>query len=159
MKEDKKGGNPQVVYTIEARPTLYNHTLYRSRMEARWAAFFDMVRWEYEYEPEPLKTWSPDFVIHSLDTYIEVKPQYLWGEAIEKIKPYSKQYRCGLLSDELTITADAYYIGKYLNRDYKEGDLFLKDYTIQYRGNFTPSIIKQYWEEAKNKVMYLKPKT
>ena len=32
-------------------PTLYNGRRYRSRLEARWAAFFDLVRWPFEYEP------------------------------------------------------------------------------------------------------------
>lgn len=150
--------NTQVIYEIEAKPTLYNHTLYRSRMEARWAAFFDFVGWEFEYEPEPFKTWSPDFVIHSIDSYVEVKPILMWQGAIEKIQPYAKQFRCGLLSDHMVIGESAYYIGKYLNRDYKKGELFLKDFTIPYRGNFRPAIIKQYWAEAQNKVMYLKPK-
>jgi hypothetical protein len=153
-----KDRNQQVIYEIKAIPTTYNHVLYRSRMEARWAAFFDFVGWEFEYEPEPFQTWSPDFVIHTLDTFIEVKPMLMWGEAITKIQPYSKQFRCGLLSDHITIGENAYYIGKYLNRDYKPGELFLKDYTIQYRGNFNPRIIRQYWAEAQNKVMYLKPK-
>jgi hypothetical protein len=154
----KKDSYKQTIYEIEAKPTVYNHILYRSRLEAKWAAFFDFVGWEFEYEPEPFKTWSPDFVIHTLDTFIEVKPLYMWGGAIEKIKPYSIKHRCGLLSDELTIKSEAYYIGKYLNRDPKEGEPILKDYTIQYRGNFTPQIIRQYWAEAQNKVMYRNPR-
>jgi hypothetical protein len=149
--------NPQVIYEIKPIPTYYNHVLYRSRMEARWAAFFDFVRWDFEYEPEPFATWSPDFVIHTLDTFIEVKPLTMWDSAITKMQPYSKQFRCGLLHDHIEIGSDAYYIGKYLNRDYKEGELLLKDYTIPYRGNFTPRVIEQYWAEAKNKVMYLNP--
>jgi hypothetical protein len=159
MKEEHKDHNPQVIYTIEAKPTYYNYTLYRSRLEAKWAAFFDFLGWEYEYEPEPFKTWSPDFVIHTIDAYVEVKPLYLWGEAIEKIRPYSKEFRCGLISDDLRVHEEAYYIGKYLNRDHTVGELILKDFTIQYRGNFTPKLINQYWAEAQNKVMYLKPKT
>lgn len=147
------------IYEIEAKPTYYNSILYRSRLEAKWAAFFDFVGWDYDYEPEPFKTWSPDFVIHSLDAFIEIKPIFMWGEAIEKIRPYSKEFRCGLLSDHLQIESDFYYIGKYLNRDYKEGELILKDFTIQYRGNFNPKVIRQLWAEAQNKVMYLKPKT
>lgn len=29
-------------------PTTYQHTLFRSRLEARWAAFFDLVGWRFE---------------------------------------------------------------------------------------------------------------
>ncbi len=50
-------------YDIQAKPTIYNNRLYRSRLEARWAAMFDFIGWDFEYEPEPLKTWSPDFLL------------------------------------------------------------------------------------------------
>lgn len=32
--------------------TEYNGYLFRSRLEARWAVFFDAMGIEYEYEPE-----------------------------------------------------------------------------------------------------------
>jgi hypothetical protein len=48
-------------YTIKAHPTKYNGVQYRSRLEARWAAFFDLVEWKHEYEPIDLPGWSPDF--------------------------------------------------------------------------------------------------
>ena len=35
-------------------PTLYNGIQFRSRLEAKWAAFFDLLGWEYEYEPSRL---------------------------------------------------------------------------------------------------------
>jgi len=48
-------------YTIKAYPTLYRGRQYRSRLEARWAAFFDLLGWQHEYEPFDLGAWSPDF--------------------------------------------------------------------------------------------------
>jgi len=48
-------------YTIKAHPTKYNGVQYRSRLEARWAAFFDLIEWQHEYEPIDLPGWSPDF--------------------------------------------------------------------------------------------------
>lgn len=153
MKEVK------TVYEIDAKPTVYNHILYRSRLEAKWAAFFDFVRWDFDYEPEPFKTWSPDFVIHTLDCYVEIKPYSHWNDTLmEKIKPYSTQYRCALLSEDITINEEAYYIGKYFNRTSEPGDLLLRDFTIPYEGNFDPYVINKLWREAQNKVMYLKPK-
>jgi hypothetical protein len=71
-------------YTIKAHPTMYNGVQYRSRLEARWAAFFDLIGWQHEYEPIDLPGWSPDFRVvfpcghsecsgsHSL--LVEVKP-------------------------------------------------------------------------------------
>jgi hypothetical protein len=45
-------------------PTVYKGVRYRSRLEARWAAFFDLVGWEAHYEPFDLNGWIPDFVIN-----------------------------------------------------------------------------------------------
>ena len=71
-------------YTVKAHPTMYNGVQYRSRLEARWAAFFDLIGWQHEYEPIDLPGWSPDFRVvfpcghsecsgsHSL--LVEVKP-------------------------------------------------------------------------------------
>lgn len=147
------------IYLIEAKPTYYKHVLYRSRLEARWAAFFDFMGWEFEYEPEPFKTWSPDFVIHTLQSYAEVKPYSHWSDDLmNKIRPYSLEHRCALLSEDITIRSEAFYIGKYFNRSHQENDLILKDFTIPYRGNFNPGTIEMLWREAQNKVMYLKPK-
>jgi hypothetical protein len=64
-----------VEYTIAAIPTLYRGRMYRSRLEARWAAFFDRLGWIYEYEPFDLGKWSPDFMISEpFDALIEIKP-------------------------------------------------------------------------------------
>ena len=50
-------------YDIRAKPTTYNGRLFRSRLEARWAAYFDLLGWAWEYEPFDLNGWSPDFAI------------------------------------------------------------------------------------------------
>jgi len=76
-------------YNIPAKATMYKGRLYRSRLEARWAAMFDAMGWQYEYEPFDLEGWSPDFKIKGvyLDILVEVKPQYLINDSlIEKIK-------------------------------------------------------------------------
>lgn len=48
-------------YAIKARPTRYGGINFRSRLEARWAAFFDLIKVNWEYEPIDLDCWSPDF--------------------------------------------------------------------------------------------------
>lgn len=47
----------------------------RSRLEARWAAFFDSLSWVWEYEPLDLKGYLPDFLVHFQqgDVLFEVK--------------------------------------------------------------------------------------
>ena len=68
-------------YHIPAIPTLYRGRKYRSRLEARWAAFFDRLGWKHEYEPFDLGAWSPDFLLYGETTLglptkalVEVKP-------------------------------------------------------------------------------------
>src|SRR4051812_47794776 len=62
------------LYSAPAKPTRYRHKVYRSRLEARWAALFDIVGWPHEYEPafEP-GWWLPDFRLCGR-VLVEVKP-------------------------------------------------------------------------------------
>lgn len=71
-------------YTIAAIPTMHNGRQYRSRLEAKWAAFFDLVQWKFEYEPYDLGKWSPDFLLHGAKSPIlcEVKPLSSWDSDV-----------------------------------------------------------------------------
>ena len=69
--------------TIKAIDTEYNGYRFRSRLEARWAVFFDAAGIRYEYEPEgyeidnvdggPIR-YLPDFYLPDFDVHCEVKP-------------------------------------------------------------------------------------
>ncbi len=70
--------------TLKPIQTEYNGYLFRSRLEARWAVFFDACGVDYEYEPEGYKLDSglmylPDFLLHGVDgraggdLFVEVK--------------------------------------------------------------------------------------
>lgn len=69
---------------LKAIETEYRGYRFRSRLEARWAVFFDAckVRWEYEPEGYDLGDglyYLPDFLLHGVegraggDLYVEVK--------------------------------------------------------------------------------------
>jgi hypothetical protein len=59
----------------QAHPTMYAGTQFRSRLEARWAAFFDLVGWRWTYEPVDLCGWVPDFLLSGAEPiFVEVKP-------------------------------------------------------------------------------------
>lgn len=63
--------------TTEIRPipTVYRGTRFRSRLEARWAAFFDLIRWSWVYEPFDAPGWIPDFLIDGNAPFlVEVGP-------------------------------------------------------------------------------------
>lgn len=64
---------------MKAIDTFYKDHFFRSRLEARWAVFFDSLKEKWEYEPEGFVLengvkYLPDFYIPSLDSYVEVKP-------------------------------------------------------------------------------------
>jgi len=88
-------------YTIKAIPTEYAGVHFRSRTEARWAAFFDLVGLKWDYEPFDLEGWAPDFLLRtSLTTVlVEVKPVDLatyidtvnrGGNDNDALAPYNK---------------------------------------------------------------------
>lgn len=78
--------------SIPAIPTRYNGIQFRSRLEAKWAAFFDGMGWRWEYEPLDLRGWIPDFaLIGHKTTLVEVRPitnltEPLAVQAIERAK-------------------------------------------------------------------------
>ena len=108
---------------IQAIETEYNGYRFRSRLEARWAVFFDALGVDYEYEPEgfelPDGRWYlPDFRVrcygtrgnigeNPFDLYIEVKGRMTEEEA-EKIRlfanfdrTFKQLYDLGLPENEL----------------------------------------------------------
>lgn len=58
---------------IEAKPTEYAGVLFRSKLEATWARFFDVIGLEWEYEPMQMQGWIPDFLLGGW-WLAEVKP-------------------------------------------------------------------------------------
>ena len=66
----------QVIKPIE---TVYSGYRFRSRLEARWAVFFDVMKIKYEYEMEGYDLgdgvyYLPDFYLPDLDVFVEIKP-------------------------------------------------------------------------------------
>lgn len=73
---------------IRAIPTQYNGYKFRSRLEARWCVFFDLIGIDYEYEPEGFylsdgRKYLPDFRVTNCDgsqIYYEVKRKNSKGD-------------------------------------------------------------------------------
>ncbi len=66
-------------------PTIYKGIHFRSRLEAKWAYFFDLIGWPYQYEPFELDGYIPDFVLTFADpVLVEVKPVCSISEVVEK---------------------------------------------------------------------------
>jgi hypothetical protein len=64
--------------TIKAIETKYKGYRFRSRLEARWAVFFDNCGAKYLYENEgyqlPHGWYLPDFFLPEEDIFVEIKP-------------------------------------------------------------------------------------
>ena len=93
--------------------TVYNGYRFRSRLEARWAVFFDSLGVKYEYEPEGFELpglggYLPDFRVMCHATrggdcepfplYIEVKGQMDEASA-KKIKAFSYEQALLIVGD------------------------------------------------------------
>jgi hypothetical protein len=69
-------------------PTRYAGYLFRSRLEARWAVFFDAlgIAWEYESDGYVLADgthYLPDFWLPQVRMFAEVKPATLGDDLVE----------------------------------------------------------------------------
>jgi hypothetical protein len=65
---------------MKAIETVYAGHRFRSRLEARWAVFFDHAGLEWQYEPQGYEVgaerrrYLPDFYLPQTETWVEVKP-------------------------------------------------------------------------------------
>ena len=78
---------------IKAIETIYNGYRFRSRLEARWAVFFDELEIKYQYEPEGFDLgdgyyYLPDFYLTDDDVWVEIKGKALTDEEREKIERF-----------------------------------------------------------------------
>src|SRR5215212_2705768 len=64
---------------IESIETFYNDICFRSRLEARWAIFWDSLKVTYEYEPRKFDfgeiRYIPDFWLPEQQKWVEIKGQ------------------------------------------------------------------------------------
>lgn len=82
---------------IVAHPTSYRGTMFRSRLEARWAAFFDQLRWPWRYEPFELDGYIPDFLLlFQTPIIVEVKPAL----SLRELAPFASKTEASGWRDE-----------------------------------------------------------
>lgn len=75
-------------------PTTYRRTRFRSRLEARWAAFFDLIGWTWTYEPFDADGWIPDFLIEGPAPFlVEVGPCVIARDYVEKAEDGAAGHR------------------------------------------------------------------
>lgn len=82
---------------VEAQPTVYGGTTFRSALEASWAASLDNLGITWEYEPEMVTLPSgtrylPDFHLPEIGTWLEVKGDGV--PRVEKAYEYAASLAC-----------------------------------------------------------------
>ena len=90
---------------IKAIETSYKGYRFRSRLEARWAVFFDALGIKWEYEPEgfelPSGRYLPDFFLpgfsHPKGMFVEVKPVLPSELENTKARELAELSRCHVL--------------------------------------------------------------
>lgn len=85
--------------TIAAIETVYKGYKFRSRLEARWAYFLDLlgIRWEYEHEKYQLSSgvrYIPDFWLPDHHTILEIKGTRPTSDQIQKCEELSDSGGC-----------------------------------------------------------------
>lgn len=85
-------------YNVKPIETIYNGYRFRSRLEARWAVFFDHLNIGYRYEPEGFDidgTWYlPDFYLPDYHCWFEVKSPNITSDDLIKPLKFGATGRC-----------------------------------------------------------------
>lgn len=76
-------------FKIKSKDTEYNGYRFRSRLEARWANFFDRMGIKFVYEPQTFvlengTLYIPDFYLPDLNAFAEVKFEKLNSRDFKK---------------------------------------------------------------------------
>lgn len=137
---------------IAAIPTTYNGVNFRSRLEARWAALFDLLSWKWEYEPFDLNGWIPDFVLSGYKKIlVEIKPYDVyrnddsdnflsdcWEKQLNKINIARPEYDVLLLSGNCypNITSNS-SIGAIYRTEFKESCILDEVSLVNELGRFS----------------------
>lgn len=106
-------------YTINAIETRYGGVVFRSRLEAKWAAMFDLVGWRWTYEPRDFNGWIPDFAVHAWrDIYVEVKPVSDFPAAVAaKMERSGCDDRMMIVGDCVPLFGHTSFFGWYCHPD------------------------------------------
>lgn len=87
---------------LTAIETEYKGYLFRSRLEARWAKYFDVIGIEWEYEKEGYDLgeagwYLPDFWLPQVNMWAEVKGRLFTADEEHKCRSLANESNCGVL--------------------------------------------------------------
>lgn len=119
---------------IKPIETIYNGYRFRSRLEARWAVFFDAAGIKFEYEIEGFDLgngvyYLPDFYLPEFEIFVEIKPGY---SSLQKDLRDKAEAKCSAFRD---IIGQAIYMFSGNPWDNHWGRLYAFDYTDDSAGS------------------------
>lgn len=86
---------------MQTLPTPFDGHRFRSRTEARWAAFFKAASIRYEYEPDgyalPSGWYLPDFFLPDIKTFVEIKGTHPTSTERAKCEDLAEGTRCNVV--------------------------------------------------------------
>jgi len=87
---------------MKSLQTQYAGYLFRSRLEARWAKYFNLMGIQFNYEPlgvqlESGKKYLPDFFLPSLNIFVECKGILTSNYDIERVYDFGIESKKGVL--------------------------------------------------------------
>jgi hypothetical protein len=117
--------------TIRAIETAYKGYRFRSRLEARWAVFFDALGVRWEYEPEgfdlgPDGWYLPDFWLPGPRMWAEVKASHLNVLEIAKTRALAN----GTGYPVLRLVGTPTYTVYWATHPDEDGELSSRDYIL-----------------------------
>ena len=129
---------------MKAIETKYKGYRFRSRLEAKWAVFFETlgIKWEYEkegFEFDKGLKYLPDFWLPSFDMWVEVKPVPLSFREYKKCIRLSRESGKNVLLLVGIPEAKPYRYISFLEKP--EDDFSLSS------GNF-PGISRSVWDDV-----------
>lgn len=154
-------------YTIKAMETVFKDVLFRSRLEAKWAAMFDICGWRWQYEPVDLPGWSPDFYLditrrrrgggnRDIKLLVEVKPYTNYrqfdGHPCELSALGRSDFECeacvglGISPECCLILLESDGEGSHGQCDF--------NYLVSVENNFSMSDVMSLWRRACNSVQW-----
>lgn len=106
--------------TVQAIQTEYAGYRFRSRLEARWAVFFETLNLDWQYEPEGFKLnledggytrrYLPDFLIRQGDTQIWVEVKGTESELVKSLPLYADMIDYGGVLPGVCASGEGHYL-------------------------------------------------
>jgi hypothetical protein len=140
-------GEVNAPVTIKPIETRYAGCRFRSRLEARWAVFFDALDIEWQYEPQGFeiglsdevhtRRYLPDFYLPRFDTWVEVKPISLLD--LDFVAACVIPHGGGLPNGRLLLLHEipkesVTYTTTWARLRWHKGDIFCDDVEFEFQG-------------------------